>query len=364
MRGGVTKSGMLSQLPVMLSKAKHLMFAILTSFTLTSCYITQQAWHQASLLNKRKPVSDVVSDPGVSQSTKEKLRFTKTVLAYAEREGLAVDDSYTQYIELNGPAVSYLVQAAKPDEFKLKTWWFPFVGTVPYLGFFDPKDRDEYAKVLEKEGFEVHKGAAAAFSSLGWFSDPVYSSMLSDDDFELAHLYFHELTHKTAWIAGSVEFNENFAEFIGETLTERFFIESNRLDELKRFHTQRRDRERFKTWLKELRTSLERYFAEHKQEPPETFIKNKKELIARHVAQRPSFEAFNFVGEKPWNTPRILAASLYSPDTETFRKAYACSKAKRLGDFARLVKKTLESADNPEEELAFFCNRMSESITD
>jgi len=307
------------------------------------------------LLRKRKPVEEVVQNPATSPATREKLLFTQEVIKYAKAEELNVEDSYTQFIELDGQAVSYLVQAAKPNEFALKTWWFPFVGTVPYLGFFAKDDRDEYAKHLVAEGYEVHLGTASAFSSLGWFSDPIYSSMLADDDTELAHLYFHELTHKTAWIPGSVEFNENFAEFIGEAMTEQFFKDTGREAELTAFYVKRRDLHKFKIWLKQLKAQLELYFVDLKDKNGEDVVRGKSDLIERAVSAKPSFEQFDFVGKRPWNTPRILGASLYSPDTAIFRRAYDCAGVRKFGAFARMVKERLQKSDQPEQVLTKFC---------
>ena len=333
----------------------NVLFYVLLGGALSSCYVTTQAWTQAKLLNRRQPISEVLTDPAVDEAVKKKLKFTKAILAYAEAQGLQIDDSYTKFVALDGPAVSYLVQAAKPDEFKLKTWWFPVVGTVPYLGFFEVADRNAYAAALEGEGYEVSRPSAAAFSSLGWFSDPIYSSMLLETDTDLAQLYFHELTHKTAWVAGGVEFNENLAEFIGEEMTERFFKDEGRLDELEVWSKTRRDRERFKTWLKELKSALERYYAEASRESSQIFVRDKKRIIAEHVARKPAFEASNLVGVKEWNTPRILGASLYSPDTGLFKKAYKCSGAISFGDFARKVKTRLAKADRAGEGLKDFC---------
>lgn len=324
---------------------------------LPSCYLSSQAWTQAKLLNRREPISEVIDRPDVDAVVKEKLRFTKRVLEFAEGERLRVEDSYSHFVKLDGPAVSYLVQAAKPDEFELKTWWFPIVGTVPYLGFFDRADRDQYADELERDGYEVYKPAATAFSSLGWFSDPVYSSMLTDSDADLAHLYFHELTHKTAWIKGSVQFNENFAEFVGEAMTVRFFKQLQRPRDLDDWNIRRKDRETFKLWLKQLKEELERYFVDSKRESDQDLVAAKRSIIAKHVANKPDFVKFDFVGTKEWNTPRILGASLYSPDTAKFHAAFTCSGLQTLGEFAAAVKKKLEHADNPDEGLATFCSQ-------
>lgn len=327
------------------------MMTVMTS----SCYVTGQAWTQMKLMGRRRSVDDVISDEKTDQTTKKKLIFTKQILAYAKSQDLLVEDSYQKFVALDGPAVTYLVQAAKPDEFKLKTWWFPVVGTVPYLGFFDPRDRDQYAKELEGDGLEVHRGAAIAFSSLGWFSDPIYSSMLREDDLELAHLYFHELTHKTAWVKGSVEFNENLAEFVGDQMTLKFFHTLGRESELETGRLRARDRDEFKIWLAALRLQLERYFVDSKGKSVEDLVVGKKRLIEEAVQAKPKFVLEDYVGSRPWNTPRILGASLYSPDTALFRQAFDCAGEWTLGKFARAIKKVVDLADNSEEGVRSFC---------
>lgn len=311
------------------------------------------------LINKRRPVDEVISDSATDSGVRRKLEFTKQILAYAANQDLVVEDSYQKFVSLDGPAVTYLVQAAKPHEFKLKTWWFPVVGTVPYLGYFDIRDRDAYAKDLEEDGYEVYRGGAIAFSSLGWFSDPIYSSMLREDDLELAHLYFHELTHKTAWVKGSVEFNENLAEFVGDQLTLKFFREQGRDKEIAKWQVRNRDREVFKKWLAALRSRLERYFVDSMGKNVEDLVVGKTKIIAEAVRSKPKFSETDFVGERPWNTPRILGASLYSPNTELFQKAYGCSLGLSLGKFAKEIKKVVEAADNPEDALNSFCSKQT-----
>ena len=325
-------------------------------FILSSCYLARQGYTQLSLLNRRQPITEVIDRSDVDLQTKKKLAFTRDVLEFARKEELVVGDSYQTFVKLDGPAVSYLVQASYPHELKLKTWWFPIVGTVPYLGFFDVKERDNYASELEREGYEVFRGAASAFSSLGWFSDPVYSSMLKDDEVELAHLYFHELTHKTAWIKGSVEFNENFAEYIGEALTEKFFKELGRLEELESAKVRRRDRELFKVWLKDLKGSLEKIFEEHSSESRDQLIQLKNNAIEIALSQRPKFQVADYIGQGKWNTPRILASSLYSPDTKKFQDAHRCLGLKTMGQFAGQLKEILKRSSKAELDALPICD--------
>ena len=321
----------------------------------SSCYVSKLAWRQGQLLASREPIDEILARPDTRPDTKHKLQWTKDVVAFAVTQGLETGDSYSRFVQLDGPGVSYLVQAAKPNELSLKTWWFPVVGRVPYLGFFDVKDRDDVAKELEQGGFEVHRGIATAFSSLGWFSDPVYSSMLADDDDDLAHVYFHELTHRTAWISDSAEFNENFAEFIAAVCTERFLVSRKADMMLAHYRARKLDLENFKTWLRALRSDLETYLSTHQNVALADLITQKNALIAEHVKNPPNFTTGDFVGARPWNNPRILGASLYSPDTARFEKAWNCSHLSSPGEFARKLKQRASKDNDGFQALESFC---------
>ena len=327
----------------------------------SSCYLTKQGYHQVGLLISREPIEEVLREDKISQSERKKLELTNNVLSFARAQGLDVGSSYKDYVPLERSALSYMVQAARPTELKLKTWWFPIVGSVPYLGFFDQVDRDAEAKKLLDDGYEVHQGAATAFSSLGWFSDPVYSSMLRRSDAELASLYFHELTHRTVWLRDGVEFNENLAEFVADELTEDFFAELKREGELEELRQGKTDDVLFRVWLTKLRKDLEENLNSTKNMPADRRVSEKNKIISLALLAKPKFKRFDIVGLAPWNNARILAASLYSPDTENFVRAAKCFWGKEqganMGRFLKALEKSAEKTSNGFESLELMCAR-------
>jgi predicted aminopeptidase len=331
------------------------------SFLWSSCYLTKQGYKQLELLDSREPIDQALNDTKTSDREKTKLKLTQNVLSFAKEQKLNVGSAYQKFIRLRGEAVSYTVQAAMPTEIKLKTWWFPFLGSVPDLGFFDQSDRDLEAKSLEEKGFEIHRGAVTAYSSLGWFADPVYSSMLRRSDAELAHLYFHELTHRTLWLKDGVEFNENLAEFVAGWLTEDFFNAHNRKAELVDFKMAAADYELFKGWLKELRRNLESTLESNKDQPEPRRIEEKNRVIALAVSKKPAFKLIDYVGSAPWNNARILSAALYSPDTSAFLEASRCYRFKaadaKAGNFLKALEKLSENTSNGFEALKAMCNQ-------
>src|SRR6185436_12021884 len=117
-----------------------------------------------------------------------------------------------------------VLTVAYPDRLAIRTWWWPIVGRVPYKGFFDfGAARREQLK-FEREGFDTELRPSAAFSTLGWFNDPLLSSTLHSDSTWLVNTVIHELLHNTVWIAGDVTFNESFASFAGNHGAQAFFV--------------------------------------------------------------------------------------------------------------------------------------------
>lgn len=331
------------------------MVTILWSLVLSGCYVSSQAAGQFRLWSKRTSVKEAIASETTSTKVKEKLLWLERILDFAAQNGLETKNAYTKYIELEGSSVTFLVQARRPEEFKLKTWWFPFVGTVPYLGFFNRVDREDEAIKLRQQGFEVHEGSAQAFSSLGWFSDPIYSSMLRQSDEDFAHLIFHELTHLTAWIKGNVEFNENFAEFVADEMLPRFLEVQARLDVLSKQKSRKDDLLNFRQWLCDLKKSLQELHEADKSVDKSVWKAQSSEILDLAVKAKPNFDEFDYVGSRPWTVTRVLASSLYSPNTTAFQRVFECMKPKNMGEFARALKKELEQTDRPEEFLMNYC---------
>lgn len=182
----------------------------------TACYLSRGAWEEAKILSRRKPISAILADPATPPQIKAKLTIVEAARRYARDSlGLNTGQSFTTYSHVEHDTLVLVLSAAYRDKLVPYTWWFPVVGRVPYKGYFDFAAGRSAAADLESQGFDVYLRPSAAFSTLGFFNDPLLNTTLSADSLDLANTVIHEVTHNTYYAPGSVPFNESFASFVG-----------------------------------------------------------------------------------------------------------------------------------------------------
>ena len=170
---------------------------------------------QAALLVHRRPIADVVRDPSTDPQLARRLRLAAQARQFAStRLGLPHNRSYTTYVDLHRPYVAWNVFATERWSVDALPQCFPVAGCVAYRGYFDRSRAQAHAAQLEAQGEDVWIGPVPAYSTLGWFADPILSSMLRWDDDELAGTIFHELAHQQLYVKGDTAFNESFASFV------------------------------------------------------------------------------------------------------------------------------------------------------
>ena len=315
---------------------------ILMSFSFSSCYSMSQFQKQAKLYMSKVPITEVVADPKVKFETKQKLHTVSEAIRFAEAYGIYAKGSYQHFIFMDQPVVSYLVYAGYEDKFALKKHWFPIVGSVPYLGFFDKADRDAKQQSFETKGYNTFKTGATAFSLLGWLDDPVYESMLKRKHLALAHLIFHELTHRNYWKSGDVKFNENLAEYVADYLVVRYAKWRGMDQEYQDYVTKNEDRKKLKAWLKSLRKDMRRYY---KRNEFQLTDEKRRQVVLKQFndGRFPAFsdQKYQRLKKIKWNNARILASSIYLRDFKKISKAHQCVGGNHLGYFLdRLKEKT------------------------
>ena len=202
---------------------------LILSVTLAGCqlgYYGQAISGHFSLMGKREPVAEVLADPDTPEGVAEQLAFSQQVIDWAGPAlGLPTDDVYHQYVALDQDAVVWNVLAAPRWSLTPTTWCYPLLGCVSYRGYFSREKADHEAAKLAEKGMDTWVGGAIAYSTLGWFADPLTTPMLNRSRPALAELLIHELTHRRLYIPNDTRFNESLATLVGREGALLFFAE-------------------------------------------------------------------------------------------------------------------------------------------
>lgn len=249
-------------------------------------YLLKSAWSQADLLLSRVPIERILNSPetdrALSADDLRKLKLALEAKAFGERTlGLKKNGNYRSFVQLNRPYVTYIVSAAASDRLEPHLWSFPIVGAVPYKGYFNSDDAKDEADKLKALGLDTYLRGATAYSTLGWFDDPVLSSMLRYSDYDLVNLIIHESVHATLYIKSAADFNERLATFIGDTGAELFFLEKEgaQSETLREAKSNRDDDRAFSKFISNEIDLLEKWYSETKPDAPD-FANLKKARLA------------------------------------------------------------------------------------
>ncbi|MGR6088267.1 MAG: aminopeptidase [Arcticibacter sp.] len=186
-------------------------------------YGIRQLRGQLNIVTNAVSIEELRQNGRTDSLTLSKLAYIDEVRRFAvDSLGLENTDNYTTYFDQNKKPIMWVVTGSLPYEFKEKTWWFPFINTVSYKGFFSENLALQEATSIEKEGYESDIYSPEAWSTLGFFTDPVLSNMLNRGPGKLAELIIHELAHATVYLPSEVDLNENLATLAGEDGAKRF----------------------------------------------------------------------------------------------------------------------------------------------
>jgi len=241
-----------------MTRALLLASLLLASGCDTLSYYGQAIGGQLEILHAARPVDAWLADPATPAELKSRLELAQRIRRFAATE-LALPDnsSYTSYAELGRPFVVWNVFAAPELSVEPKKECFPFTGCVGYRGFFSEKDARRHAAALRAQGYDVYVGGVPAYSTLGWFSDPLLSTYIQYPDAQLARLLFHELAHQVAYAHDDTAFNESFAVTVEEEGVKRWLQAQGRGAELQAFQAAQARRQKFAADVKATRERLE-----------------------------------------------------------------------------------------------------------
>ncbi len=208
----------------------RLLWAVVAATTLAGCnlsYITRGAYEEARILWNRQPIPQVIANPKLAPEIRTRLETVLAVRDFArDHLGLKTGDAYTTVSPVDTGAIVYVVMAAPRDSLEPYEWWFPIVGAVPYRGYFNESEARALAADMEAKGYDTMVRPAVAFSSLGFFNDPLLSNLLRLDKVELAGVITHELFHRTYFLPSNATFDESAANYVGSRGAVEFFKQS------------------------------------------------------------------------------------------------------------------------------------------
>ncbi len=314
-------------------------------------YYLQAVAGQAAVMRARKPLEQVLADPGTAPDLRRQLLLVDGALLFARLDlALPATNSYRHYADLGRPFVVWNVFAAPEFSLEPREWCYPVAGCTAYRGWFDETRARASARDLGAAGDDVFVGGVAAYSTLGWFADPVLNTMLRDEDAGIAGLLFHELAHQRFYLPGDTPFNEGFATLVEEEGTRRWLESRRDAPGLCNFRLQRARRATVLGIIAELREVLAGIYAsgapdsERRQQRSAAFAAASRGY-ARLRATWPGPPWFDAWFAPGLNNARLAALASYEELVPAFRVLLA----REGGDLPRFYQGVEALGDGPPE---------------
>jgi predicted aminopeptidase len=314
-------------------------------------YVARAAVEEALILLRRRAITAVIADPATDAATRAKLELVLAARDFAANSlHLAARQTYTTYSRVRADTLVLVLTASRYDRLAEVTWTWPVVGRVPYEGFFDRAAALAEARRLEARGLDTYVRVSNAFSTLGWFNDPLLSTIVGEDSVDLAATVIHEILHNTVWVPGSVPFNESFADFVGYRGAEAFF--RARRDELNAWRAvaRWRDEIRLQHFYDSLAARLERTYALRLPEPAlgqerrKIFAAAQEELAGPVGTTLQTIDP-RWLTRRPLNNAVVIAQRLYRTRLDVFEGVLAASQGDLLRAIAEIRRRVSGAAD-------------------
>jgi predicted aminopeptidase len=309
-------------------------------------YYVQSINGQFDLVQRARPIETVLADEGLPESLKEKLRQAVRIRRFAS-EALSLPDnpSYTEYAELERPFAVWNVFAAPELSLTPRQWCFPIVGCVFYRGYFSEADAQDFAVEQAAQGDDVYVGGVPAYSTLGWFDDPLLNTVMHYPEEELAGLVFHELAHQVAYAKGDTTFNESFATAVELEGVKRWLAAGGSPERAVSYRQRKRRNQAVVALILRYRGVLETVYAADQSDQwkrwrkEETIIAMKNEYRGL-VSGWPGYRGYRSWFAQPINNAQLASVAAYFELVTAFENLLA----RKNGDLASFYQAVKELA--------------------
>jgi predicted aminopeptidase len=316
---------------------------LLVSGCATLGYYGQAIGGHLSILGRARPIDELLADPNTTADTRDKLARVVAMRAFASH-ALALPDnaSYRRYADIERPYVVWNVFATPELSLKPKEWCFLVAGCVAYRGYFDRDDAERDARELHAEGHDVHVAGVTAYSTLGWFDDPLMNTMIGRPEPELAGLIFHELAHQKLYVADDTAFNESFAMVVEREGVRRWLATHGADGDYTAYLGRQRRREEFVQLTQRARQQLDSLY--RSTQPDDAKRASKQEIFAalRHDYEQLKKSWNGFTGFDAWmtdvNNAKFVSIGLYHDHLAAF-EALLARHGNDLAAFYRAVER-------------------------
>lgn len=334
----------------------RLTFALILLCLLPGCtgigYYFQAVEGQMQIWHRSRPIGEVIGDARTTDAVKKRLELVLRVRDFASTQlGLPDNGSYRKYADLERPFVVWNVFAAGEFSVAAREWCFPFAGCVGYRGYFKQAEAEKFAEGLKREGLDVFVAGIPAYSTLGWFDDPVLNTMVRYPDTEIARTIFHELAHQVAYAGGDTVFNESFATSVELEGVDRWLDKNGDAKQRADFDAYQARKEVFVNLVMKYRETLRAVYAsnvadeEKRRKKAETFAAMK----AEYETIKASWGGYNgndrFFAEQ-LNNAHLVPVATYAELVPGFRRLLA----ENGGDFSRFYAAVKKLAKQPEDK--------------
>ncbi len=327
----------------------------------TLSYYTQAVKGHFALMNARQDIEELLQSPDTDTRLKEKLDLARQIRRFAtESLGLPENDSYKSFVDTGRDYVTWNVVAAEEFSVKAKTWCFPVAGCVSYKGYFAEQDAHKLADELDRQGLDTIVNGATAYSTLGWFDDPVLNTMLKGSDIRLAALIFHELAHQKLYVKGDSEFNEAYASFVEQEGVRAWLKSRNQNESLNGYSLFLQRREDFSNLLTATRARLQNLY--DSDSDPDTKRRQKLRIFAElkqhYLELKTSWNAYNGYDqwfEKDMNNARLVAVTTYRRLVPAFNEIFRREGA----DFTAFYQKTREISEMKKDDRDRYLDKLT-----